>query len=200
MKNTKSNLFTRFVVLGVLGAAFYQILLPMIGNTVKIYTYAQQSERIQKSPLLTGTIISDKTVYTDFQVIPRVYHNKVIHGHKILAQGLNNRGKIDFVRVEFWGPSNAFLPMSKVTYKVDPILGSNAEINHASLYTKTIANLTILLTFLVGFILLNLMSLTLLVPSRWAELSLSARSLVISLPTGLMILIFCISRYLYMAT
>jgi len=200
MGNKGSNLFTRFIVLAVLGVAFYQVLLPMIGNTIKIYSYSQQSSRIQNSPVLLGTIISDKTVYTDFQVIPRVYKNKVIHGHKILAQGLDRNGKIDFVRVEFWGASSSFLPMSKINYKVDPVLGENAEITNSSLYTKKIANLTILLTSLVAFLLVFSMYLTMFIPSRWGNLSLMARNVTVFTPITLVIVIFCLSRFLYMTT
>lgn len=200
MGKSKSNLFTRFVVLGVLGAAFYQILLPMMGNTWKIYQYSIQSERIQNSPMKTGTIISDKTVYTDLQIIPRIYKNKVIRGHKILAQGVNKNGNIDFVKIEFWGPSSAFTPLSEVEYKVDPVLGEIAEISNSSLYTKNFANLTIILTFLVCLFLLFLMYITVLVPPRWPSLSPLARSITLFTPITIGILIFCLSRYLFLTT
>lgn len=200
MGKNKSNLFTRFVVLGVLGAAFYQILLPMTGNTWKIHQYSIQSERIQKSPIVTGTIISDKPVYTDLQVIPRIYKNKIVRGHRILAQGVGKNGKIDFVRVEFWGPSSTFTPLSKVEYKVDPILGEIAEISNSSLYTKSFANLTILLTVLVGIFLLYMMYVTVLVPTRWSNFSPMGRSFTMFTPIVLGVFIFCLSRYLFLTT
>lgn len=200
MGKSKSNLFTRFVVLVVLGATFYQILLPMVGNTWKIHQYSIQSERIQNSPIVTGTIISDRTVYTDLQVIPRIYKNKIVRGHRILAQGVGKNGKIDFVKVEFWGPSSAFTPMSKVEYKVDPILGEIAEISNSSLYSKSFANLTILLTVLVGIFLLFLMHITILVPTRWSNFSPLGRSFTMFTPIVLGVLIFCLSRYLFLTT